>query len=399
MILRDDYKRLLSVLRKHGSISRKETAELCGISLTKATTLISNLVKEGLLEPGSGTSTGGRIPQVQQIRRDLFYSVGIDVGTEFVRIAVFDLAGSILGSTKWESNIELSRALPLSLLKDKIQKVCVDAGIPIARVPSMGIGITGIVNEKEGRCLSLRNTPLWKGLDVAAGMRRETGIDAVMVMDSVRGMAVAEERYGAAHGLKDFVLFNIGIGLGAGIVVNGTLLSGERGTTGEFGHMHIRPSQEQCVCGNYGCLEATASGWALLKRCKEAVANGVETAIGSVEGRAILSVEQIIHAADAGDKVALVMLKNMAEDLALGIGSIINILNPQKVILAGGIIRHAAAHMLEPIISGVKAIVIPWLQQNIAIELSRIGEWDCALGAAMRVADGYIDSRADSRSF
>jgi predicted NBD/HSP70 family sugar kinase len=391
MILTDEHKKILYILKRQGPVSRKNVAEECGISLPKATSLIVALQGEGLIEPESGVSTGGRIPQILQIRRDLFYSVGIDVGTEFVRVAIFDMRGGLLKSVVWNSNIEVTRVLTLRQLSDTIERVCADLGISITRIKSLGIAITGIVQEKEGRCLSLRNTPLWKGLDVVDGMRRETGIETVMIMDSVRSMAVAEEQFGAARGLMDFVVFNIGIGLGAGIVVNGRILTGDRGTNGEFGHMHIRPSDELCVCGNYGCLEATASGWAMLKRCKEAIINGVETAIGDGHDPSELSVRQIIQAADAGDKVAVMMLVNMAEDLALGIGSVINILNPQKVILAGGTIRNATKHMLEPLIRGVKAIVIPWLQQNIAIEVSQIGEFDAAMGVSSMAAGMYIE--------
>ncbi len=361
------------------------------MSLPKATGLIVALQDAGIVEPETGVSTGGRIPQILRIRRDLFYSVGIDVGTEYVRVALFDLRGAIQGSMAWKDNIEVSRDLPLAALGEAIQRVCADVQIPISRVKCMGIGITGILREKEGRCLFLRNTPQWKGLDVVGGMRKETGIDAVMIMDSVRSMTLAEERYGAARGLKDFVVFNLGIGLGVGIVVNGQLLSGDRGTNGEFGHMHIRTSHELCVCGNYGCLEASASGWAILRRCKEAIAIGVETSIGAGKEPSRITIAHIIEAADNGDKVASTMLENMADDLALGIGSIINILNPQKVILSGGTIRHAKKHMLEPMIRGVKTIVIPWLQQNIAIEVSQIGEWDTALGVSSEAAEMYID--------
>lgn len=400
MKITSDHLSILRNLRKRGVQSRKQIADACGISLTKTTGLISELQTGGLLIAESGISQGGRTPSVVQVRPDLFYTVGIDIGTENVRAALFDLKGSMLASVRRrEANIEAPRSLPVSLLTELVNQVCAEAHAPFARVGSIGVGITGIVHEKEGRCLSLRNTPLWKNLDVAAELRRETGLETVMVMDSVRAMAVAEERYGAARGLTDFVVFNLGIGLGAGIVLNGQLVSGDRGTTGEFGHMHVRRGNDLCVCGNYGCLEATASGWALLRRCREALANGVEMSLGEGVTPSSLSVDRIIAAADSGDKVSLRFLETMAEDVSMGIGSVINILNPQKTILSGGVIRHARAHMLDAILRGIRATVIPWLQQNIVVEVSQLGEWDAALGAAQRVADLFIDRQEDSQAF
>lgn len=107
MTFTNDHKAILRSLRKSGSLTRKQISVNCGISLTKATTLISELQAEGLLSAESGTSQGGRIPQLVQIRPDLFYTVGIDVGTEYLRVAVFDLGGRMLGSNRWDSNIEV----------------------------------------------------------------------------------------------------------------------------------------------------------------------------------------------------------------------------------------------------------------------------------------------------
>jgi|GEM_PF-2872355 len=390
MKITDEQRYILLMLQRRGPLARKDIAESCRMSIPKATGLLAELKDARIIEPLTGVSSGGRIPELLHLRKDLFYTVGIDVGTEYIRVALFDIRGKMLASSAWHDNIEFPRDLPLNILEGAVRRVCTEAHVPLSNVKSLGIAITGILHEKEGRCLFLRNTPLWKGLDVVKGAQAVIGVSSVIIRDSVRSMAVAEERFGSARGLKDFVVFNVGIGLGAGIVLNGSLLSGDRGTSGEFGHMHIRPSGELCVCGNYGCLEATASAWAILKRCKEAIATGVETSIGAGKGLSEISVADIIEAADDGDKVAVKILEDMADDLALGIGSIMNILNPEKIILSGGTIRAAKTHMLGPITRGIKAIVIPWLQKNISIEVSQLGEWDAALGVFSEASESYI---------
>ena len=212
----------------------------------------------------------------------------------------------------------------------------------------------------------------------------------MLVIDSVKAMTAAEQIYGKGKAVDDFILINIGIGLGAGIVVHGELLSGDRGTSGEIGHMHIRQSDDLCVCGNYGCLEAIASGWALLRKCKNAVREGVESSLADKKDIDSLTVSDIVEAANEGDKIAMMMVDAVAHDVALGIGSIINILNPEKVFLAGGLIRAAWPVMGDSLMRGVKSTVIPWLQKNIDISLSELGEWDGVLGGATLAADLFL---------
>jgi glucokinase len=127
-----------------------------------------------------------------------------------------------------------------------------------------------------------------------------------------------------------------------------------------------------------------------LKKCKKALQEGVETSMGDANSAHALTVQDIIEAANGGDKIALVMMESIAKDLSVGIGAVINLLNPEKVFLAGGLIRHAGAIMLDPIRRGVKSSVIPWLQQNIDLQLSTIGEWDAVIGAATLATDSVI---------
>ncbi len=326
MKLKAELKNILQIMRVYSPISRKDVAEKCQISIPKATNLINALEKAGIIEQLAGKSSGGRIPQLLKIQDNLFFSVGIDIGSKYVRIGLFNMAGSLLGHSKQGHNIETPREITIDYLLKEIELLSKKISVPYSKINTIGVGITGIVQEKEGKCLSLRNTPAWRGIDISNQLKIATKIKSVYVLDSVKAMALAEMRFGKGRGIQDFVVFNIGVGLGAGIIIGGELLNGERGTTGEVGHMHIRLSNELCVCGNYGCLEAIASGWAILRKCKKAIAEGVETSIGEGKDIANLSVDDIIESAHHSDKVAITMLENMAKDLAVGIGSVINLL-------------------------------------------------------------------------
>jgi predicted NBD/HSP70 family sugar kinase len=390
MKITQEQKDILSIIMQNGPLSKKDLAKAYHISIPKATVLIGALDQLGYIQYIDGTSTGGRIPQLVKVRDNITYSVGIDIGTEYLRIGIVDIEGRIVARYQEIHDIEVQRELSIESLYEHFKDLCREAAILPSSVEGIGVGITGIIHEEKGVCLSLRNTPHWKGFNVKKAMQKIFNREKVILVDSVKAMALAEKRFGTAKELQDFVLINIGIGLGAGIVINGQLLTGSRGTTGEIGHMQIRPSQDLCVCGNYGCLEATASGWALLKKCKKALQEGVETSMGDANSAHALTVQDIIEAANGGDKIALVMMESIAKDLSVGIGAVINLLNPEKVFLAGGLIRHAGAIMLDPIRRGVKSSVIPWLQQNIDLQLSTIGEWDAVIGAATLATDSVI---------
>ncbi len=392
MKLTQEFRDIVQIIRIHGAISKKELAEKCNVSIPKAASQIAHLEEQGYLQIINGASSGGRIPQLVKVKKELFYSLGIDISTEYTRMGIVDLDGQTTAQYQESHNIEVPREINLDILHARFIQLCSQAEIAPSQVRGIGVGITGIIQEEKGICLSLRNTPMWKGFDVKGAFQNKFGIDNVLVVDSVKAMALAEKRFGGAGELLDFILFNIGIGLGAGIVVDGKLLSGARGTTGEIGHMHIRPSDDLCVCGNYGCLEAMASGWALLRKCKKALKEGVETTIGEGTDINSLSVKDIIKAANEGDKIAVMMIENTAKDLSIGIGSIINLLNPEKVFLAGGLIRHAEKIMMEPIQRGVRSAVIPWLQQNINIQLSEVGEWSAVRGAASMAIDTAVQA-------
>ena len=385
----------LLIIHESAGISKKEIAEKLGISTPKPAALIQYLCDRKCVVESEGTSNGGRIPKLYRTSESCGYLLGVDIGTEYVRIGIVTPGGTVMGSVTRQYDIDATRDLAGETFRMMLDDLYVQSGMSADQIVAVGIGITGIIHEQKGLCLSLRNTPGWKGLHVIRMFESLVGTQRILLTDSVKAMAVAERMYGDASGLDHFIVVNIGIGLGAGIVINGRLLNGDRGTTGEIGHMHIRPSQTLCVCGNYGCLESIASGWAILRKCKNAIREGVETRVGKDKELNHISVQDIIEAADQGDKIASTLLESMANDLGVGIGSVINLLNPQRIFLAGGLIQHAETHMYGQLIRGARSAVIPWLQETIRIDVSRLDELSVIRGVSnMAFEKHVIDSFA-----
>ena len=390
MRTKDHLREALLTINRTGGITKKELAEILQVSTPKAAEIIETLQQKNCIIQTEGESNGGRIPKMYMISESCGYIVGVDIGTEYIRLGIVNPSGEVKGTIERRFDIDTTRDLSEALFAEMLQDVLLRSGVSANHIVGVGIGITGIIHESKGVCLSLRNTPKWKGLHVVNLFKQLCHTEQVLLTDSVKAMAVAERMFGQAGNLDNFIVVNIGIGLGAGIVINGELLDGNRGTTGEIGHMHIRPSQTLCVCGNYGCLESIASGWAILKKCKNAIREGVETRIGREKELRNISVQDILEAADHGDKIAITLLESTAIDLGIGIGSVINLLNPQRIFLAGGLIQHGQNHMYGQLVRGVKSAVIPWLQETIDIEVSKLDQFSVVRGVSIMAFEKLV---------
>jgi N-acetylglucosamine repressor len=229
-------------------------------------------------------------------------------------------------------------------------------------------------------------------------LQEATGITNVSITDSARCMALAESRYGLGRGIKNFTIVAIGVGLGAGIVIDGKILSGSRGIAGELGHIYVGESASLCCCGNHGCLESLASGWALSRQVSEAMNTGVVTSIERpVEGQGDGLIQSVIEAAKAGDKFAVNMLDEMTDYLSTGISTLINLLSPERIIICGGLAEGAGNLLMRPLIHRTYARSLPWLQKDIDIRLSTLGEYSAAWGAATYAMDKLFETESGSQ--
>jgi predicted NBD/HSP70 family sugar kinase len=152
--------------------------------------------------------------------------------------------------------------------------------------------------------------------------------------------------------------------------------------------MYIGGTNEICVCGNYGCLESIASGWAIVRRAKAAIERGVVTSMHDyIPTEKSIQIPDILHAAQHGDKLAVNLIEETANYLSLGISMLINLLDPQAIVITGGLADGAGDLLMKPLVNGVRAKTLPWLQQDIDIRQSQLGEYSAARGAATLAMD------------
>ncbi len=386
-------RKILNMIRVHGILSRAQMASYADMSVTKIADITVRLEKKGFVKKHEGASSGGRRPRMFETRAELCFTMGLEVGTQHLRVVVINVHGAILGQAKLYDPLEEKRMIPLGKLQELGSHVLQLADLSWDDIGGLGLGITGFVDEKSGTCLFLSRTPEWHNLPIVRKLQEILGIQPVFLTDSVRGMALSECRYGFGREISDFIVIEAGVGLGAGIVIRQEILSGSRGVVGEFGHLYIGGGSEMCVCGNYGCLESMASGWAIVRKARKAIAEGVATSMHNyISSEQSLQIADIIHAAQDGDKLALNLIEETASYLAIGVSTLINLLNPQMIVMAGGLVEGADNLLLGPLASGVRAKTLPWLQQDIDIRKSELGEYSAARGAATLALDRIFET-------
>jgi N-acetylglucosamine repressor len=340
---------VLNVLRT-GAASRADVVRTTGLSPTTVSAIVSELVESGLInEVGEGKSSGGRPPLLLRIDDERNYIVGLKVTRFDISIAVTDLRAEVLHSELVELDglgaAELSghpfgsphatEVDPASVL-DQLCIATADAvrkaGVGLDQVVGIGIGLAGLVEAGTGIC---RYSPAfgWRNVAVAGPLAQRLG-RPVLVDNDVNTLTVAEQWFGRGHGVDDFVVVTVGVGVGAGIVIDGKLCRGSRGAAGEIGHLPVGGSTVRCRCGRRGCLEALSSDQAVLRYIDEALQRGETSSVARADTSS-LTMGEVREAAESGDSVAAKALEKAGHALGVGIATLVNLLNPRLVILSG----------------------------------------------------------------
>jgi glucokinase len=208
---------------------------------------------------------------------------------------------------------------------------------PAADVAGAGIGAPGPLDTATG---VVRLTPNLGWVDMPVRDRIADGLGLPATLDNDANCALVGEAWvGAARGARHAVAFTLGTGIGGGVIVDGRLVHGASDVAGEIGHMTIDTNGRRCGCGNDGCLEAYASGPAIARRAVEAVEAGAESSLGAGGDLRAVTAQTVFEAAAAGDSLALEVVNDTARYLGVGVANLINILNPEVVVICGGVTR------------------------------------------------------------
>ena len=265
--------------------------------------------------------------------------VGVDLGGTNVKTAVVSLDKQLLAKESRPTNAEKGPEAVIVTMEAAVRSLLQTQGIGLADVLAVGFGAPGPMNWQTGVVYSPPNLPGWKNVPLAEAMQRRLGVPCFVDNDA-NVACYGEYWMGAGQNTENMAVLTLGTGVGGGIVVFGQLLRGMDGTAAELGHLKVQRGGRLCGCGAWGCLEAYASVTGMVRTALDGLEEGRESALRAICGGDLkaLTGKMISDAAQQGDAFARWVFEETATWLGIGIGSLINMLNPEKVILCGGMI-------------------------------------------------------------
>lgn len=279
------------------------------------------------------------------------YYVGIDFGGTGIKVGIIDEAGKIVIKDSFVTDPTKSGDEIVKHIAECTQKVMDDSKLPQEDILGVGIGSPGLLNPETGQLKIVTNVPNLNEVYLAGGISKHLNKPAFLDND-VNAMSLGEFYYGSGKGKHNVIALTVGTGVGGGIILNGELYRGTTFTAGEIGHMSIARDGKYCGCGNYGCLERYVGKEGIIERFEMYKSKGIETSIGKYLEDGKVTPKAIAMAAKDGDKVSIEVLKETGEILGHAIASLVNILNPEMVIIGGGI-SNAGELLIEPVRMGM----------------------------------------------
>ncbi len=284
------------------------------------------------------------------------YIVGVDVGGTKIAAGVVDDDGRVYGRVKIPTDLRQPEMTLQSIIA-AIAATLQASGVGALHIRAVGLGIPGKVDVMNGVCLLAVNLG-WRDMPVKQRLEEVLGIPCFLEND-VSVAALGESHYGLGRGLENFIYLSLGTGIAARVILAGQLYRGSHGLAGEIGHAIFVPDGPQCLCGARGCLEALASGPALVRQARDVLGTDASTVLKNVvPAGSQLTAEQIFAAAVQGDGVAQRLLAVAAKHLANAVYLLTMAFDPQAVVLGGGMVVAE-----EPFVAAIRAEVRRLLEQ------------------------------------
>ena len=313
---------IYALIRDKRDITRAEIGMLTGLSRTAVSARVSALVAQGLIiEREQAPSTGGRPAAFLTFNADAGVVLSAAIGRSRTRLAVCNLAGEILAATDIDQEIGIG---PDDLMPDVVKQLDVlldESGHRDDRIYGVGLNLPGTVDQHRGCSLDSPIMSGWDGVPLPPYFGELT--DAPVILDNDANVIALAERRGDRQAFDDLLVIKASTGLGAGIIAGGTLQRGAVEAAGEFGHNKTPAAAGvPCRCGDTGCLEAIASGWALVRALQQ-------------EGRPVGHLRDVVDLANGGDAEARRMIRDSGRHVGEVLAGAVNLLNPAVLVVAG----------------------------------------------------------------
>lgn len=372
---------VLNKIREDGPISRADIAKRTSLTPPTVTHLVNELIAERfVVESEVGASSGGRKPILLTINASAYSCIGIDVGVNSIKSVITDLNANLIHQDKQPMPASLDADTLMQLLEHTVNQLLEDSNVPKTSVLGIGVAMHGLVNPEDGISLFAPNMGL-RQVPIGPNLEQKTGLP-VYVENDAAAMALGELWFGGGQHTQHFICVNIGEGVGAGIVIQGNIYRGSHFSAGEIGHTTVDLNGPRCSCGNYGCLQTLVSGPAIADAIRKHIAMGGSSLVEGMADGVLdhITGEMVYEAARQHDAAAVETFRKTGQLLGISLTNLIHTLNPQKVILGGGV-AQAAEFLLEPVHEAVRSRALESSLEQLTIEVSTLGELAAAIGA------------------
>lgn len=381
--------RIVNLVRTGEATTRPEIGRLTGLGRGVVSQRVDRAIEAGFLEDAElGPSSGGRAPRVLRFRSERARILVCALGALHIRVGVTDLDGRVIADDHAPWDITRGPDATLGAAIEMAETVLAQTGD--APIWAVVVGVPGPVDFSSGRPVAPPIMPGWSGFDVRA--RLEERFSAPVWVDNDVNLLALSERDRRRAQNVDLIFCKIGSGIGAGLLSQGHLHRGANGAAGDIGHVRVLGSEELCRCGKIGCLEAVASGWALIRDAHRAVAEGDDGALAYfVKNDEELIPEHIAIAATHGDALAISLIQKSARVAGESIATLVNMFNP-AVIVIGGAIASAGEVFLAEVRQRVYELSLPLATRDLQIVNSANDPTEPIRGGAQLAIEQLFDA-------
>lgn len=381
---------LLNLLIEHGGQTIAELSSSLGVSVPYTTKTLNELIEDGLIEvTGKKDNYSKRAPKIYDLIATSGYFLGIDTGKQSLTFGICDFCGNMVAEPElihfdYQDTPECFDRF-INLINEYIQR----SGIARSQIKKACMSIGGRVNPEIGcayNYFTCTEMPLAEALTER--------LDLPFCIDNdTRCMTCGEYLKGVCKGLKNIIFINVSWGIGIGIIFDGKLYLGKSGFSGEIGHMHIYNNDIICHCGKTGCMETETSGSALLRKMKEALENGGTSVLSDKvkNQHQELTLQDILDAIKKEDVLSIETLQKVAVELGTNLAGIINIFNPEMLVI-GGDLSVTGAYLTQPICMGIKKFSLNMVNEDSQVAASTLKEHAGLIGACLMARSKYLNN-------
>ncbi|SEM15922.1 ROK family protein (putative glucokinase) [bacterium A37T11] len=381
-----------AIIENNGMTNAAVCNELM-ISAPKSLNLINGLIEQGILEQNEkANSIGGRKPVLNKLKDHTLYIVCAEIERFKLKISILDNNNNKATDTASFSFSLSKNQASVNQLEELISGYIEQSGLNPHRIIGIGIQMPGLIDYREG-----------KNFTYMVGDRRNVSLrdqlsehfnKPVFIVNDVKSSAIAELKFGLAKDKKDVLVILMDWGIGLGIIMDGKLRNGFSGFSGEMGHMPFVDDGALCYCGKKGCLETVASGIALARMAKEGIQSGQDSLLNKLSDQEIDKIEPqlVIDAANLGDQYAISILSYIGEKLGKGIAILLQLFNPELIILSGKI-AEAKQYITIPIQQAINTYSMTEIRERVAVELSQLGADAGTMGIARMFFEEFFNEQ------